>query len=414
MKTPAWSSLSSELNFGTLTAGDIEEKLREFFSGRIADPNPEELIQSVRGLEGQFGSYREFQFAKAAALLQACEFAEAREILVGLARQLPSDSRVLHRLAVTHLNMGSALEAQDVYLSALVAAPKSENLRREFAGLLRVMDARKLHAGIDRKKHGLSVVCAIKNEADDLLEWLHFHRLVGVDHFYLYDNESTDGTRAVVDAFPWPEMITYHFVEGDFGQMRAFHHAIDSYRNCSEWCAFIDADEFLFPTEADSIQDVLAEVGLAPAVAVHWLNFGSNGHEVKPNGLCIEAFTHRAPDDFPDHYVMKSIIRPDAIVAYLHPHQSLVLGSYVHEDGTLVFPIGGRCSIPKRNKLALNHYYTKSRQQLLKKRERGRPLGEGDPEKIRAMEFFTLRDRNDVEDLAIQRFLPQLKSAIRG
>jgi hypothetical protein len=79
-----------------------------------------------------------------------------------------------------------------------------------------------------------------------------------------------------------------------------------------------------------------------------------------------------------------------------------------------VFPIGGRITAPKRNKLVINHYYTKSRQQLLKKRERGRPLADGDPEKIRAMEFFTLRDRNDVEDATIQRFLPELKKLIPG
>jgi Glycosyltransferase family 92 len=407
-------SFGLDLDFNALSTNEIEKTLREFFSGRIADPNPEKLIHAVKELEERCSSFSEYQFAKAAVLMQACDFARAREILVRLGRQLPSDSRILHKLAITHLNLSSAQEAQNTYLAALAVAPQSENLRREFAGLLRVMEAEKLHAGVGRKKHRLSAVCAIKNEADDLLEWLHFHRLAGVDHFYLYDNESTDETQTVIQSFPWPEMITYHYVEGDFGQMRAFHHAIDSYRNSSEWCAFIDADEFLYPVEGDSIKDVLDEVDSAPAVAVHWLNFGSNGHKEKPQGLCIESFSRRAPDDFPDHYVMKSIVRPDAIVAYLHPHQSLVLGCYVQEDGTPVFPIGGRCSVPKHRKLAINHYYTKSRQQLLKKRERGRPLAEGDPERIRAMEFFTLRDRNDVEDLTIQKFLPELKRLVRS
>jgi len=404
--------LELDRDLDALPANEIECILKEFFSGRIANPNPDELIRSVKELEGQFGDFSEYQFAKAAVLIQACDFARARDILVRLAGELASDSRVLHRLAVTYLNMDSAQEAQDTYLAALALAPQSENLRRELAGLLRVMDASKLHAGVKGKKHRLSVVCAIKNEADDLLEWLHFHRLVGVDHFYLYDNESTDETRSIIESFPWSDMITYHYVEGDFGQARAFHHAIDSYRNSSEWCAFIDADEFLYPVAGNSIKDVLDEVSAAPAVAVHWLNFGSNGHETRPQGLSIEAFTRRAPDDFPDHHVMKSIVRPDMIVAYLHPHQSLVLGCYVQEDGVPVFPIGGRCSAPKCRKLAINHYYTKSRQQLLKKRERGRPLGEGDPERIRAMEFFTLRDRNDVEDLTILKFLPELKKLL--
>lgn len=413
-ETLARSSFGLALDPSVLSANEIERSLGEFFSGRIANPNQDELIRSVRELEEQFSDFNEYQFAKAAVLVQACNFAQARDILKHLARRLPSDSRILHRLAITHLNMGSAQEAQDAYLAALAVAPQSENLRREFAGLLRVMEAKQLFASVKRKKYELSVVCAIKNEADDLLEWLHFHRLAGVDHFYLYDNGSTDESRAIIESFPWPEMITYHYVDGDFGQRRAFHHAIDSYRNSSEWCAFIDADEFLYPVEGNSIKDVLKDVASAPAVAVHWLNFGSNGHEERPQGLCIESFARRAPDDFPDHYVMKSIVRPDSIVSYLHPHQSLVLGCYVQEDGTPVFPIGGRCSVPRHRRLAINHYYTKSRQQLLKKRERGRPLGEGDPARIRAMEFFTLRDRNDVEDLTIQKFLPELKKLIPG
>ena len=412
--TLARSGFGANLDLNALSANEIERILAEFFSGRIANPNPDDLLHSVRELEEQFSDFNEYQFAKAAVLMQACDFARARDILKHLARRLPSDSRILHRLAITHLNMGSAQEAQDVYLAALAVAPQSENLRREFAGLLRVMDAKKLHPGVNCSRYGLSAVCAVKNEADDLLEWLHFHRLAGVDHFYLYDNASTDGTRAIIESFPWPEMITYHYVDADFGQKRAFHHAIDSYRNSSEWCAFIDADEFLYPVEGNSIKDVLKDVASAPAIAVHWLNFGSNGHKERPQGLCIESFTRRAPDDFPDHYVMKSIVRPDAIVAYLHPHQSLVLGCYVQEDGTPVFPIGGRCSVPRHRRLAINHYYTKSREQLLKKRERGRPLAEGDPERIRAMEFFTLRDRNDVEDPAIQKFLPELRKLMCG
>ncbi|HET7879957.1 MAG TPA: glycosyltransferase family 92 protein, partial [Acetobacteraceae bacterium] len=37
-------------------------------------------------------------------------------------------------------------------------------------------------------------VCAIfKDEAAYLLEWIAFHSMIGVDHFVLYENGSTDG-----------------------------------------------------------------------------------------------------------------------------------------------------------------------------------------------------------------------------
>jgi predicted Zn-dependent protease len=125
MEIPALSSFSSGVNLDALPASEIETRLRDFFSGRIANPKPDDLIQSVNQLEQQFGDYKEFQFAKAAMLVQACDFAGARGILLDLVKQLPSDSRVLHRLAIADLNMGAAHEAQDVYLSALAAAPKN-------------------------------------------------------------------------------------------------------------------------------------------------------------------------------------------------------------------------------------------------------------------------------------------------
>ena len=44
------------------------------------------------------------------------------------------------------------------------------------------------------------VACAIfRDEAPYLAEWIAFHRLVGVEHFFLYDNGSTDDPRAVLD-----------------------------------------------------------------------------------------------------------------------------------------------------------------------------------------------------------------------
>ena len=40
-------------------------------------------------------------------------------------------------------------------------------------------------------------ICAVyRNEAPYLREWIEFHRLVGVERFFLYNNRSTDTTWA--------------------------------------------------------------------------------------------------------------------------------------------------------------------------------------------------------------------------
>ena len=46
-------------------------------------------------------------------------------------------------------------------------------------------------------KYFISVACIIKNEGPYLKEWIEYHKLIGVEHFYVYDNESSDDTKIV-------------------------------------------------------------------------------------------------------------------------------------------------------------------------------------------------------------------------
>ncbi len=35
----------------------------------------------------------------------------------------------------------------------------------------------------------------LRDEADAIVEWIEYHALLGVEHFYVYDNNSRDGLR---------------------------------------------------------------------------------------------------------------------------------------------------------------------------------------------------------------------------
>ena len=51
------------------------------------------------------------------------------------------------------------------------------------------------HTNLAKKTHYLSVVAIMKNEKPYLKEWLEYHLMQGVEHFYLCDNDSTDGSK---------------------------------------------------------------------------------------------------------------------------------------------------------------------------------------------------------------------------
>src|SRR5262245_13290225 len=72
----------------------------------------------------------------------------------------------------------------------------------------------------------LAIVTCIKNEGDDLVEWLCFHRLIGVSRFVIYDNLSTDTTASILESVPFKDEIVVHSIAEDYPQKAAFNDAL--------------------------------------------------------------------------------------------------------------------------------------------------------------------------------------------
>ncbi|WP_227632080.1 glycosyltransferase family 2 protein [Klebsiella michiganensis] len=100
----------------------------------------------------------------------------------------------------------------------------------------------------------LFVAAIIKNEMDALLEWIAYHRVVGVSGFIIADNGSNDGSRAFLDGLERLGIVTvldFPDVVGQKPQLPAYERIL---RSCSEdidLLAFIDADEFLVPLDPE-------------------------------------------------------------------------------------------------------------------------------------------------------------------
>ena len=57
-------------------------------------------------------------------------------------------------------------------------------------------------------RYQLSICAFFKNEARYLKEWIEYHRLIGVDHFYLYNNGSTDDFKRVLNPYVRKGVVT--------------------------------------------------------------------------------------------------------------------------------------------------------------------------------------------------------------
>ena len=95
-------------------------------------------------------------------------------------------------------------------------------------------------------REGLAFVLIAKNEASYIKEWLDFHIKQGVTNFVIYDNESTDNFREVLQPYIESGTVIYELLKGRRRQLDAYNMALNKYRHRFKYMGFIDADEFVF------------------------------------------------------------------------------------------------------------------------------------------------------------------------
>ena len=165
------------------------------------------------------------------------------------------------------------------------------------------------------------VVAIVKGDGAFIEEWLAYHRLIGVDHFLLYDNDPGLPLRPLAEAFEsfvtvvdWPR--TTAAWPGRNLQTKTYTHALElvaRYR----WVTFLDVDEFIVLRRHETLAAFLSSFGDAGSVRLNWHVFGHNGHYEDPRGLITSALTRRmaAPSA-----QTKAISRPEAVATITSAH----------------------------------------------------------------------------------------------
>lgn len=176
-------------------------------------------------------------------------------------------------------------------------------------------------------KYEIAAVLMFQNESFFLKEWIEYHKLIGIEHFYLYNNNSTDNYREILKPYI------------DSGEVELFHHAGNTYNQCdhgkiqyaiykkacklasgkAKWLAIIDADEFIYPVHSDSLIDVLKDYEDFGGLYINYLPFGTSHVEHIPNNrLIIETLIYSSPKVV---NFGKSIVRPERVSACTDPHR---------------------------------------------------------------------------------------------
>ncbi len=269
---------------------------------------------------------------------------------------------------------------------------------------------------VDKK----AVCCIVKNEERDFAEWIAFHLQAGFDTIIVYDNMSDDGTRDIVLEFT--EKFDVRLVKwkqtAEGRQFTAYSHALAHFGGDFEWILFIDSDEF-FIESPDSYKKMSFLDNFDASVSqvlLNWVTFGSSGHKEFPDGLVIENFLYRAPEEKDINKHTKAFVRPGDVLLCNHPHQFSVTGRSVDVFGNDIIwsethGPGVIAGVPDYSGPRIHHYWTRSEAHWLLKDARQRPDSNRPPLGIEAMRAFdavcTVRDESALS------FAPAVRSALQ-
>lgn len=194
--------------------------------------------------------------------------------------------------------------------------------------------------GEEHKKYEYELsVCAIfQNDATYLKEWIEFHKLVGVQHFYLINHFSTDHYFEVL--FPYiitGEVELFHCMDdytdpGLWNGIQSIEYTkiVKYCQDKTKWLALIDTDEFVFATEHDQLTDFLKDYEEFGGVYLFSQMFGTSCvPKIASHELLIEKLVRQSDVHYVWNTFGKSIVRPDR-VAWCDVHCSCYQFPFYH------------------------------------------------------------------------------------
>ena len=100
-------------------------------------------------------------------------------------------------------------------------------------------------------KYRICAMTQVRDASKFIPDWIRYHRRIGIDHFYIFDNNSTEIYAEDPDAefirFPWKK-----------SQFQALTYGAQMVQSRCQWLAVFDVDEYIYPRGAGSVPALIA------------------------------------------------------------------------------------------------------------------------------------------------------------
>ena len=219
------------------------------------------------------------------------------------------------------------------------------------------------------RKAKLGMLAIMRAEDKFICEWICYYKLMGVEHFYLYDNGNYEKSREILAPFieegsvtliPFPELkgLGYNGSEKNKEQCMqylAYGDFLIRYMHNVEWVIKVDIDEFVYPKQESGFNtiaeyiDSILDVG---NIRIPSYFFGASGHDDAPEDIVTASYDKRLAE--PTTY--KPMARSNCIIRQNY--------STAHDFNV---KITNKKNLFEEDVLVLNHYYTKSKEDFINK-----------------------------------------------
>ncbi|KAG4912356.1 hypothetical protein AAZX31_19G073500 [Glycine max] len=202
------------------------------------------------------------------------------------------------------------------------------------------------HTTPKQKAHEMCICTMLRNQAGFMKEWVMYHAKIGVQRWFIYDNNSDDDIENVISFLQSVGYnISQHLWPWVKTQEAGFAHCALQARSSCDWVGFIDVDEFFNVKIKGGMHGVIwhhakpgSNVG---EIRTPCYSFGPSGlREVPKEGVAVGYTCRLAARE--RH---KSIVRPEAL------NQSLI--NVVHH-----FHLGAPFVTVdvEKSEMMINHY----------------------------------------------------------
>ena len=275
---------------------------------------------------------------------------------------------------------------------------------------------------------GICAIASARNEGPYLLEWIAYHRAIGVESIFLYTNNNSDGSDELLSALAKSRVIVWmqnELAPGCAAQAKAYGHALGVLPDTLDyrWALVIDLDEFFVfnPDLFRSLPEYISWQEQQPvdAIALNWAVVGSGGQI----NWRDEPVTKRFTTQLGTAPLVKTMFRPRKFMHSTPHHPTAYRRTntiFLNSDREAhVYTDSGDPAVsdsPRANCAWVNHYFFKSVEEFLWKFSRNRGDQPMVPELTSAalprdfVESFVAQhlNTNGTTSDAVQRCVPDL------